>query len=72
MKLRRHVQPVVTNRSLLVQSLYRLRIIIYLEYRWFDGQSGGETPGLIPNPAVKPTCVILYTMMRELMGTLPS
>jgi len=43
----------------LVQSLYRLRIIIYLEYRWFDGQSGGETPGLIPNPAVKPTCVIL-------------
>jgi hypothetical protein len=22
-----------------------------------DGHSGGETPGLIPNPAVKPACV---------------
>jgi len=47
-------------------------MFINLEYRWFDGQSGRETPGLISNPAVKPTCVILFTMMRELMGRLPS
>ena len=24
----------------------------------FDGQSGGATPGLFPNPEVKPTCVL--------------
>ena len=39
---------------------------------WFDGQSGKETPGLISNPAVKLTCVILGTMVREPMGRLPS
>ena len=38
---------------------------------WFDGHRGRETPGLIPNPAVKPTCVILGTMVREPMGRLP-
>jgi len=40
--------------------------------RWFDGHSGKETPGLISNPAVKLTCVILGTMVREPMGRLPS
>jgi hypothetical protein len=74
MKLRRHVQPVATNRSfagsIVKQVVYDH--LLSLGYRWFDGQSGGETPGLIPNPAVKPTCVILGTMVREPMGRSPS
>ena len=35
----------------------------------FDGHSGGDTPGLIPNPAVKPTCVLRCTVVRESTGT---
>ena len=74
MKLRRHVQPITTNRSfILAQSLNRLRTYLH-KLRvtvWFDGQRGRETPGLIPNPAVKPTCVIFGTMVREPMGRLP-
>ena len=74
MKLRRHVQPITTNRSfILAQSLYRLHMhFINLGYLWFDGQRGRETPGPIPNPAVKLTCVIFGTMVREPMGKLPS
>ena len=33
-----------------------------------DGQSGGETPGPIPNPAVKPTGVPRSTEVREPTG----
>src|SRR5208282_1337008 len=37
-----------------------------------DGQSGGETPGLIPNPEVKPTGVPRGTEVREPTGTAES
>ena len=62
----------IAHFDLLAQSLNRLRVCIFQSNRWFDGQSGGETPGLISNPAVKLTCVIFGTMVRESMGTLPS
>jgi len=55
----------------LAQSLNRLCMNKKSGYQWFDGQSGKETPGLIPNPAVKLSCVILGTMVREPMGRLP-
>ena len=37
---------------------------------WFDGHSGGDTPGPIPNPAVKPACVPSGTVVREPTGRL--
>ena len=36
---------------------------------WFDGQSGGDTPGLFPNPEVKPTSAPHCTVVRESTGT---
>jgi hypothetical protein len=65
---------IATNRSF-TGSIVR-QVAYYTSHlldsqRWFDGHSGGETPGLIPNPAVKPACVILGTMVREPMGRLP-
>ncbi len=35
-----------------------------------DGHSGGVTPGLIPNPEVKPTHVLCGTVVREPTGNL--
>src|SRR6266508_5924812 len=40
--------------------------------QWFDGQSGGDTPGPIPNPEVKPAHVPCGTTVREPVGSLPS
>ncbi len=37
-----------------------------------SGHSSWETPGLIPNPAVKPTHVVYCTEVRESSGTIPS
>ena len=37
-----------------------------------SGHSSWETPGLIPNPAVKPTHVACCTEVRESPGTMPS
>ena|GEM_PF-4504000 len=37
-----------------------------------SGHSCRETPGLIPNPAVKPTHVVCCTWVRESLGTIPS
>ncbi len=34
----------------------------------YDGYSGGDTPGPIPNPEVKSTSVPFCTMVREPMG----
>ena len=36
---------------------------------WYDGQSGGVTPGPIPNPAVKPARVPVCTVLRKRTGT---
>ena len=36
---------------------------------WYDGHSGGVTPGPIPNPAVKSACVSVCTVLRERTGT---
>ena len=35
----------------------------------YDGQSGGVTPGPIPNPAVKPARVPVCTVLRKRTGT---
>ena len=32
---------------------------------WYDGQSGGVTPGPIPNPAVKSARVSVCTVVRK-------
>jgi hypothetical protein len=37
-----------------------------------SGHSFRETPGLIPNPAVKPRHVVYCTEVRESSGTIPS
>ena len=37
-----------------------------------SGHSFRETPGLIPNPAVKPEHVVYCTEVRESSGTIPS
>jgi hypothetical protein len=37
--------------------------------RSVDGHSGGVTPGLIPNPEVKPTSVLRCTVVRKSTGT---
>ena len=36
---------------------------------WYDGQSGGVTPGPIPNPAVKSARVSVCTVVRKPTGT---
>ena len=36
---------------------------------WYDGQSGGVTPGPIPNPAVKSARVSVCTVVRKSTGT---
>ena len=36
---------------------------------WYDGHSGGVTPGPIPNPAVKPSRVPVCTVLRKRTGT---
>ena len=36
---------------------------------WYDGHSGGVTPGPIPNPAVKSAHVSVCTVLRERTGT---
>ena len=36
---------------------------------WYDGQSGGVTPGPIPNPAVKSARVSVCTVLRKRTGT---
>ncbi len=36
---------------------------------WYDGHSGGVTPGPIPNPAVKPSNVPVCTVLRKRTGT---
>ena len=41
---------------------------MYRRY-WSDGHSGGETPGPIPNPEVKPACVSVCTVLRKRTGT---
>ncbi len=43
---------------------------ISLGTHWYDGHSGGDTPGLIPNPEVKPTYVLCGTVVREPTGSL--
>src|SRR5439155_8042609 len=40
--------------------------------QWFDGQSGGDTPGPIPNPEVKPAHVPCGSAVREPARSLPS
>src|SRR6266571_7179362 len=40
--------------------------------QWFDGQSGGDTPGPIPNPEVKPAHVPCASAVREPARSLPS
>src|SRR5207237_8910105 len=40
--------------------------------QWFDGQSGGDTPGPIPNPDVKPARVPCGSAVREPARRLPS
>ena len=35
----------------------------------YDGQSGGVTPGPIPNPEVKPARVPVCTVLRKRTGT---
>ena len=42
------------------------------DQQWFDGHSGGDTPGPIPNPEVKPAHVPCGTAVREPAGSLPS
>src|SRR2546428_10709950 len=39
--------------------------------QWFDGQSGGDTPGPIPNPEVKPAHVPCGSAVREPPRSLP-
>ena len=36
---------------------------------WYDGHSGGVTPGPIPNPAVKSARVPVCTVVRKPTGT---
>lgn len=36
---------------------------------WYDGHSGGVTPGPIPNPAVKSARVSVCTVLRKRTGT---
>ena len=36
---------------------------------WYDGHSGGVTPGPIPNPAVKSARVHVCTVLRKRTGT---
>ena len=44
---------------------------IFNMYRlfWYDGHSGGVTPGPIPNPAVKSARVSVCTVLRKRTGT---
>ena len=41
---------------------------MYAKY-WYDGHSGGVTPGPIPNPAVKSARVSVCTVVRKSTGT---
>ena len=36
---------------------------------WYDGHSGGVTPGPIPNPEVKSARVSVCTVLRKRTGT---
>src|SRR5207245_9796784 len=56
---------------------HQVETLIYLassqrSQQWFDGQSGGDTPGPIPNPEVKPAHVPCGSAVREPARSLPS
>src|SRR5207245_2951497 len=56
---------------------HEIATLIYLassrrSQQWFDGQSGGDTPGPIPNPEVKPAHVPCGSAVREPARSLPS
>src|SRR5712691_2100541 len=46
--------------------------VLSLSQQWFDGHSGGDTPGPIPNPEVKPAHVPCGSAVREPARSLPS